>query len=578
MPLPRHLILNTPVVSVTIDRLATYLKVIRLVEQTLLVSGIIVAASVVLQLAYPRGLTRPFARMDSVSIGFQSAAKLNSRLQVLDDKTRVIVIGSSDYKLSLAEVGIHTDPSATVNNATAYPLRERLVPLSLFKKVEATPVRRVDQNRLNASIHKLVTANTKPPANPSVDLTPDGFRVKPGTAGIIFNEAAIKEKLVNIPAYETTLKSQGQIIKPTVDEKKLNAVVKAVNQQSNQQFTVNVQGQAYVATADKIRLWSRINVDAASGAITTAYDLDSIKAWLAASVPATLKAPTPTRNTVIDNVLVQSQPGQAGTAVDQTKTATLISQALTDKATAAVAPIVTLPSPVQTSRSFSATSQGLTLLINQWSKAHAGMVAGVAFKELGGQSRSATLNPDRQFVSASIYKLFTTLYLTREIASGHIVPTTEIIPGKSIADCMEAMIVVSDNACPVAVGNTYGWAAIDSLAKSQGFTATSLNGSLLTTPGNVADYLTALANGNLMSASDTSALLDRMQRQIYRSAIPAGSPGCTVADKVGFIDNYWHDAAIVTCPHTTYVLVVFTQNGGAQAIRELAGQISSLVK
>jgi len=135
------------------------------------------------------------------------------------------------------------------------------------------------------------------------------------------------------------------------------------------------------------------------------------------------------------------------------------------------------------------------------------MTAGVVFKEIGGQGKQASLNADHQFYPASLYKLFTTLYLATEIAQGHIDPNSQILPGKTIANCMELMIVVSDNNCPKAVAQTYGWSAIDSTAKSRGFAATSLNGVLSTTPNDVANFLTALDNGSLLSPADSSTLL-----------------------------------------------------------------------
>jgi hypothetical protein len=90
-------------------------------------------------------------------------------------------------------------------------------------------------------------------------------------------------------------------------------------------------------------------------------------------------------------------------------------------------------------------------------------------------------------------------------------------------------------------------------------------------------YLSKLNAGSLMNATDTASLLDKMQRQVYRSAIPAGSVGSTVQDKVGFYGAYWHDAAIVHTAKATYILVVFTNGPGAGAIKDLAAQIQQTI-
>jgi beta-lactamase class A len=82
-----------------------------------------------------------------------------------------------------------------------------------------------------------------------------------------------------------------------------------------------------------------------------------------------------------------------------------------------------------------------------------------------------------------------------------------------------------------------------------------------------------LYGGSLINGGDTSALLDKMGRQIYRSGIPAGSAGSTVYDKVGFYGTYWHDAAIVRGAKATYVLVALTTGSSSGPIKELAQEI-----
>lgn len=569
-----QLLVRTPLTRVTLNKLAVYLKWFRVAR--LVFFGL--AAIVFVQLLYPREVTRPFARMDSTKLGLKTASSIKKQLTAADNLPRKVKVGQKAYQLSLASAGIRSDAAATASQAVDYSLKERLVPFSVFKKTAAEQIRGVDTAKLDQVVDQLVNQNAKAANNPSVVLAPSGFVVKPGNEGVAFDKAKLKAELINLDTKKQSLEYSGEVVKLTVDEHKLQTAVAAANQQAGRQLTLNIQGKTYLVDASTIRNWTKINIDQNSGAISTTYDLSAIKAWLSANTQAVIKPAVATQTLVIDDAVAQNQPGQAGIVVDQTKTAAAINQALTAKTDKAEGAVAATPVPVQVTRKYSPTSRGLQLIINKWSKAHPGMSAGVVFKEVGGQGRQAALNADRRFFPASIYKLFTTLFLVTQIGQGQIDPNSQILPGKTIAGCMYAMIVVSDNACPSAVGSTYGWSNIGALARARGFGATTLSGTLATTASDVANYLTGLVNGSLMPANDSAVLLDRMQRQVYRSAIPAGSPGCTVADKVGFVDNYWHDAAVVSCPKVKYVLVVFTQNGSPKAIKDLALQVNNLIK
>jgi beta-lactamase class A len=151
------------------------------------------------------------------------------------------------------------------------------------------------------------------------------------------------------------------------------------------------------------------------------------------------------------------------------------------------------------------------------------------------------------------------------------------VNGKSILQCIEASIVNSDNTCGKWLLDNSGRANITNASHAAGYGSTDLN-NLLSTPGDTANFLVNLANGGLMNPANTQTMLGYMQRQIYRSGIPAGSAGAVVQDKVGFLSNTWNDAAIVHGPKSTYVLVVYTNGSNANAIKDLANRIYTLMQ
>lgn len=216
----------------------------------------------------------------------------------------------------------------------------------------------------------------------------------------------------------------------------------------------------------------------------------------------------------------------------------------------------------------------LMAIITRWQARYPGMTAGVSLQEIGGAGRSASVGGDDEMFAASIYKLYLEQYVYKQMDEGNIDGNTVLSNGRRVTDCLKAMIVVSDNPCGSAMGDTYGWTTLDTFMHEQGYSNTSFKtGYPSSTANDTAKLLVALQSGKLISASDRTDMLAAMQAQIYRSGIPAGVHTGSVADKVGFFGNDWHDAAIISGPKATYVLVVFTEDGGPNAISDLTAQL-----
>jgi beta-lactamase class A len=66
-----------------------------------------------------------------------------------------------------------------------------------------------------------------------------------------------------------------------------------------------------------------------------------------------------------------------------------------------------------------------------------------------------------------------------------------------------------------------------------------------------------------------------MKGNVYVSGIPTGIPSAEVANKVGFIDGYLHDAAIVYSKKGDYVLVIMTNGSSWKNIAALAKEIEA---
>lgn len=151
--------------------------------------------------------------------------------------------------------------------------------------------------------------------------------------------------------------------------------------------------------------------------------------------------------------------------------------------------------------------------------------------------------------------------------------------GATVNSCLNVMIVRSDNPCGHALLDKVGPSTSEIMTHQRGFTSTYLasKSSFITTAQDTTNYLRELQMGTLLRSDYRQELINYMSRQIYRQGIPAANPGVTVADKVGFIEIYNHDAAIVYGPKSTYVITVLSANANFSRLANLAGQVALLM-
>ena len=219
-------------------------------------------------------------------------------------------------------------------------------------------------------------------------------------------------------------------------------------------------------------------------------------------------------------------------------------------------------------------------VVDKWTSEHPNQKWGVVAKSISGPSFEARVNADREFESASIYKLFLTLPLFNQIPVEQQSKINVAVNGnkKSIATCVDLMLRLSNNECGEAIGFYLNWKKADESLKRSGFTHTQFNKSdkLKTSAGDTALFLETL-NGDMFTRNARDTIMKSLYEQRYRAGIPNGCPGCIVANKTGQIDNVMHDAAIVQYKGGSYVLVIFSENGNFKQISELTGQIQQKI-
>lgn len=281
--------------------------------------------------------------------------------------------------------------------------------------------------------------------------------------------------------------------------------------------------------------------------------------------------------TTRDFVEISREEGARGVALDAAATGAAIADYLTGQRQEVVAQTVSTAPRVEYTRSYSSTDVGLSALMKNYASDNSGVYA-VQLIELSGERRRASFDEGKAWTPASTYKLFVAYSTLKKVESGAWKWSDEIVPGRNLSTCFDDMISRSDNPCAEALLQKVGFQQITNDARAIGATTTSFLGSdgIKTSAADLALLLAALKSGQLLEQqSSRDRFLSALSANVYRQGIPAGVSG-SVANKVGFLDDYLNDAAIVSGSSGTYVLVILTKGSSWANIADLTKKIEQL--
>ena len=307
------------------------------------------------------------------------------------------------------------------------------------------------------------------------------------------------------------------------------------------------------------------NVERASETMTTAV------------APKVASAAGVTKVSTYDFVETSRQNGVGGQTLDVEKTVASLKSYVASEIEQANAITAAVAPRIEYVRSYSPTHVGLSALIQNYAESHPGTY-GVVLTELSGQYRRATYAGTKSFTTASTYKLFVAYGTLKRVEAGTWQWSDQIQGGRDLAKCFDDMIVVSDNACAETLLKKLGYTALTKELRAAGFANTSFEGNdgIKTTPEDLALMLSMLQTSQILDQqASRDRLIGAMKRNIYRQGIPKGI-NAVVANKVGFLDRWLHDAGIVYAPSGPYVLVIMTESASWANIADLTRQIEAL--
>lgn len=219
-------------------------------------------------------------------------------------------------------------------------------------------------------------------------------------------------------------------------------------------------------------------------------------------------------------------------------------------------------------------------ILEKWQSDHPRQQWGIAVKSLSGPDFQAQINADKQFRSASLYKLF----LVKSIFSRYSLDQQQAMAVQlgdrnlAMAECVDLMLRLSDNPCGESIAGKFGWSRVTRELNTAGFSSTdfSVGDSLVTSAGDTALFLEQL-NSDMLDESSRAFVIGSLQKQRWNKGIPAGCPDCLVANKTGSLGMVTNDAAIIQYNGGAYVLAILSQGGTFAQIAALTAQIQNTI-
>jgi beta-lactamase class A/flagellar hook assembly protein FlgD len=194
----------------------------------------------------------------------------------------------------------------------------------------------------------------------------------------------------------------------------------------------------------------------------------------------------------------------------------------------------------------------------------------VKVRELDNGRRKVDIGGRNDREPASSIKIFIAYAVYKRIDQGTLTYGSKVSSGLTVQQCLRAMIEPSDNYCATELRNKVGMTYLNKLIDDGGYTDTHFwytgGKTKLTSATDLADLITRVAAGTILSKDSTARFLKLLKTQVWREGIPPGLPDDVVqASKPG---SLWTsggmvetDVAFVWGGKTRYAIAVMGYNG-----------------
>ena len=533
--------------------------------------------TLVIQFAYPGDRALPLSRLDGDMVGLSLHQDVAKKLSREYGTTQITTtIRGKKVTTPLVKTGITTDNERILAGLSDYDWYWRIIPMSILAKGGLTNqpvVTTTDQARFSMYAIERGKECHVEPKNAGVVVKDGDVQLDPAQDGQDCSEKSLKQQLtapeLTKSGLAVTVKTTA--VKPDRSDKDVQPLLTKAKAVAEHKLTLVVAGKNYQIDKPTLASWLAFPEDPETKQPTLGINSEAVKAYLATIQKDVYIAPGVTLITTKDSIETGRVPGASGRGINQEATTAAIEKQVLAGDGTVEATLATLPPTLRYNRSYSKTPEGLQALVNDIVKDKGDFA--ISVRKLGDSGVHA--NGDKQYHPASTYKLFVAYSVLKRVDIGQMSLGQTTSGGQTLGQCLDNMIVNSDNACAEWFGQAIGWNALTSDARALGAGRTVLSRPFVSTANDQALFLQKLESNQLgLTEPSRTRLLDAMKRQIFRKGIPAGV-GVPVADKVGFIpdEGLYHDSAIVYAPSGVYVLVIYTQGSNWAAIADAAKQI-----
>jgi beta-lactamase class A len=170
-------------------------------------------------------------------------------------------------------------------------------------------------------------------------------------------------------------------------------------------------------------------------------------------------------------------------------------------------------------------------------------------------------NEDREFTSASIYKLAVMYKIYDLIENQSLNPQQEVYPGLTVKKALDLMITVSDNDSALALAQMAGWDNIQSALEKDSITGFHLTQEEPQVTAKAVDQLLEKIYFNkAISQNASQEMKQLLLAQNIDDRIPKYLPSdIQVAHKTGELDFVRHDVGIVYGKKSDYIFIFLTE-------------------
>lgn len=545
-------------------------------RRALMIGGLVALIIVIAQFLFPSTRALPFAQLGGDMVGLSSDQAIAKKLQADYGRgTVTTTIRGKTAKTSLVKSGLTTDNKAIIAGLSEYPWYLRIIPLSIFAKgafIDVPVTATIDENRFDLFYTERSKECALEPKNAGVIVKDGEVQLDPARDGQTCSRDSLKRQMTAKPLQKsgTTVSVQTTPVKPSRSDKDVGPLLKEAKAVAERKLTLVVAGKTYEIDKPTLASWLAFPEDPTTKQPTLGLNDEAVKTYLTTIQKDIYIAPGVTVVTTNDGLEIGRVVGRSGQGINMVPTIDAIRKQVLASDGTVTATLATLSPTLSYNRSYSKTPEGLQALVNDLVKDKGDFA--ISVRKLGDSGVHA--NGDKQYHPASTYKLFVAYSVLKRVDGGQMSLGQTTSGGQTLGQCLDNMIVNSDNACAEWFGVNIGWGTITNEARALGASRTNMNAkSPVSTTNDQALLLQKLESNQLaLTEPSRDRLLSAMKRQVYRKGIPAGV-GVVVADKVGFLESYLHDSAIVYSPKGVYVLVIYSNGSSWASIADAAKQI-----